>query len=217
MKNLLIVLFAVILTGTGSAHAALVSVDLYAAGDGLATLDTNTGLQWMDLPPTHMRSFDSIVNDSALAAAGWRLATLNEISGFLGTYVGPMGPSGIGLAPGMIPAYWAGGVLVDSFIGSIADFGGGSFHRSILLYAETFSSAPPSTGNLIIFDVEIANPSYGAIWSWQPYTNYFPWTGANGQGAFLVRNVSPIPEPAAIWLLGSGLMGLIGVARRKRK
>ena len=27
--------------------------------------------------------------------------------------------------------------------------------------------------------------------------------------------VAPVPVPAAVWLFGSGLMGLIGVARRK--
>ena len=28
--------------------------------------------------------------------------------------------------------------------------------------------------------------------------------------------VSPVPLPAAIWLFGSGLIGLIGIARRKK-
>jgi hypothetical protein len=29
-------------------------------------------------------------------------------------------------------------------------------------------------------------------------------------------NVSPVPVPAAVWLFGSGLLGLIGIARRKK-
>ncbi len=29
-------------------------------------------------------------------------------------------------------------------------------------------------------------------------------------------DVSTVPVPAAVWLFGSGLLGLIGVARRKR-
>jgi hypothetical protein len=28
--------------------------------------------------------------------------------------------------------------------------------------------------------------------------------------------VSPVPIPAAVWLFGSGLLGLIGIARRKK-
>ena len=31
----------------------------------------------------------------------------------------------------------------------------------------------------------------------------------------LVRDVSTVPVPAAVWLFGSGLIGLVGVARRK--
>ncbi|MDA8364873.1 MAG: VPLPA-CTERM sorting domain-containing protein [Gammaproteobacteria bacterium] len=31
-----------------------------------------------------------------------------------------------------------------------------------------------------------------------------------------ITGVQPVPVPAAVWLLGSGLLGLVGVARRKR-
>lgn len=36
-------------------------------------------------------------------------------------------------------------------------------------------------------------------------------TGADGAGG-----VTPVPIPAAVWLFGSGLLGLIGIARRKK-
>ncbi len=40
------------------------------------------------------------------------------------------------------------------------------------------------------------------------------WTG---QGAIShVSILAPIPVPAAVWLFGSGLLGLVGIARRKR-
>ena len=35
------------------------------------------------------------------------------------------------------------------------------------------------------------------------------------QGLFLAQPTTPVPAPAAMWLLGSGLLGLMGVARRK--
>jgi hypothetical protein len=38
---------------------------------------------------------------------------------------------------------------------------------------------------------------------------------SQGQGAFLAGG-TPVPLPAAIWLFGSGLMGIVVVARRKR-
>jgi len=34
--------------------------------------------------------------------------------------------------------------------------------------------------------------------------------------SYLVREVSAVPVPAAVWLFGSGLIGLVGVVRRKK-
>jgi len=48
-----------------------------------------------------------------------------------------------------------------------------------------------------------------------------PFVGLNvnfdiGSGHSLtLTNISSVPVPAAVWLFGSGLLGLIGVARRK--
>jgi hypothetical protein len=46
-----------------------------------------------------------------------------------------------------------------------------------------------------------------------------PLTGIIGSGdfTFAAAAASPVPIPAAVWLFGSGLLGLIGVARRRRQ
>ena len=52
----------------------------------------------------------------------------------------------------------------------------------------------------------------GAAWTafdGTPYTEKFNIT-LNGTAATV------IPVPAAVWLFGSGLLGLVGVARRKK-
>ena len=51
------------------------------------------------------------------------------------------------------------------------------------------------------------------------YTATFQNTGFSGTQYFLrltgIVSAAPVPVPAAVWLFGSGLLGLIGVARRK--
>lgn len=48
----------------------------------------------------------------------------------------------------------------------------------------------------------------------QPYELIFGNT--NGVTAELIVSTSPVPIPAAVWLFGSGLIGLLGFSRRKK-
>lgn len=44
------------------------------------------------------------------------------------------------------------------------------------------------------------------------------WNYSNSQynvGSYLVREVSPVPEPPILYLLGTGLLGLVSMARKK--
>ena len=63
-----------------------------------------------------------------------------------------------------------------------------------------------------IFDGTDANSTSG---NW-----LVAWTNTNGVPHDLshlsIYAPTPIPVPAAVWLFGSGLLGLVGVARRKR-
>jgi hypothetical protein len=56
----------------------------------------------------------------------------------------------------------------------------------------------------------------------QLQNNLLASTGAQGEVAFIQKKlggvgitVNPVPVPAAVWLFGSGLIGLVGLARRK--
>lgn len=41
-------------------------------------------------------------------------------------------------------------------------------------------------------------------------------TGTESANIFIPESISSVPVPAAVWLFGSGLIGLVGLARRKK-
>jgi len=65
----------------------------------------------------------------------------------------------------------------------------------------SFSSLPFSSGALSFY---IEDPDFNAA------------TGVWNANTLSMTPATPVPVPAAVWLLGSGVMGLAGVARRRR-
>lgn len=66
--------------------------------------------------------------------------------------------------------------------------------------------------NLPISDQSVINGAFGAL----PVINYDPATNLQPSNLVMVTNAATVPSPAAVWLFGSGFLGLIGVAQRKR-
>ena len=65
------------------ANAELVSADWKNVGDGLSTVDTLTGIEWMDLSETSNMSFNEVEALFSSEFNGWRLPTQNEVSQLL--------------------------------------------------------------------------------------------------------------------------------------
>jgi hypothetical protein len=82
--KLKLTLIALLISAT-SAHAELVAIDWEVAGDGLATLDTDTGLEWLDLTQTYEMSINQAESLTAEGSAfeGWRLPTRVEVTQLL--------------------------------------------------------------------------------------------------------------------------------------
>ena len=77
------------------------------------------------------------------------------------------------------------------------------------------------TSNTDSWDLSLVTvPRYDMYsnWSWSRAYVDADFLNGGSQVADLsnVRAFSVVPVPAAVWLFGSGLLGLVGVARRKR-
>ena len=59
------------------------------------------------------------------------------------------------------------------------------------------------------YDAWVFNMTNGAQFNGNKVNSYYAWAVQSG-------DVSAVPVPAAAWLFGSGLLGLVGVARRKK-
>lgn len=71
--------FCVAVMATSSANAALVSIDLApSSGDNLVTRDTDSGLDWLDVPLTTNQTFDQ-VRTGTYYQQGFRHATTDEL------------------------------------------------------------------------------------------------------------------------------------------
>jgi hypothetical protein len=88
-------------------------------------------------------------------------------------------------------------VLSGLLIDNITLTRGGS-----VIYQEGFEAAPDG---LVIGDAYIVDAEFGS-------------TPPGGLNQLLISNYAPdpVPVPAAVWLFGSGLLALVGIARRKK-
>lgn len=191
---------------------------------GASNLDTNTGLYWLnfsDLVAGDLTLGYSMDNNVKwFGPQGWRLPTYTEVYGLFDTFFEPDfvadgdGKMIIDEDDGqslLIQSRnsWMMGFGTDAapVVGSINE--DDAILRSVGLYID-------ENGDIQMMGIDFDVPNltttiYGPGYN----TTGFDYNTAYPDlGVFMVYD-TVVPIPAAVWLFGSGLIGLVAVARRK--
>jgi len=202
------------LLGAVCACLTVISVNANAAiiDNTTYTTDTASGLDWLDLTETVGRTYDDISSKfgSGQEFDGWRYATLLEVTSFWNafggndSYYNTVSTQNNGLTDTVSPLWGYTNCDVAT-----CDSG---LRYSWAITANTLTVSG-THGSVFLSDYAVDTDevklTFGAINDTASSINI---------GHALVRGeaLSAVPVPAAAWLFGSGLLGLIGVARRKK-
>lgn len=201
MRFFKLISVAAALVLSAGANAELISYNGYTLNTD-TNIVTGGGLEWLQWTETEGMS----VNDALSTHNGWRIATSTDVTNLINSFnfgltstYDPMEPafSEITNSSALVNFMELFGARPDQFfeLSTAVLFGGsidGSFSSIILGYNDELGD-----NALVAFPDSHNADSSGGL-----------------RGLALVK-VSAVPVPAAVWLFGSGLLGLIGVARRK--
>jgi hypothetical protein len=184
--------------------AALIANDLATPGDGLITLDSQTGLQWLDLELTIGLSHNDVTGGlgNSWYADGWRHANASEVCELF--------DSQIGLPTDTCPTPESFDVdesVVEAFFELMTPAAPDDWPILSGAYGEFDLAVGPGVGQATMG----INPIYGG-YAGVERDHFGLSADARSQriGNWLVR---PIPEPNTALLLSLGLTGL--AARRR--
>ena len=230
MKYWKLASIAIVLVFSSHLNASVLSIDWQTADDNLITRDTSSGLEWLDLTVTRSLSFDTVSSRIATVGDelyGWRYASSSQLDTLLwnwGLIISSDHPipyrDGISYgAPDLNQS------LTDDVINTLGDTRNLDLIENRIFYedVEAYSAYGFLGEQLRPGEIWIANINDQDYRGYSGYdrvalhANTLPSFGGAGYvGSFLIRDTTVVPIPAAVWLFGSGLISLVGFARRKK-
>lgn len=206
MKNSVAIALAALMYSQATA-AAVIDQDWQTPGDENLLLDTATNMRWLDLSVTADMSHNTVVvnlNAGGLFE-GWRLATQGEVLE-LWSHAGITNNERVW----QMSQFTEVNDLVTR-LGPTVMFEQGLFN--IATHTIGMVEGGLTLSSTERWAMELAYAPDGL--STRTSASYYTWDVAVGDPHYSTYLVQTVPTPAAVWLLGSGLLGLVGIARRK--
>jgi hypothetical protein len=211
------------LLASAQVGATLIEQDLLLVDDGLITLDSSTGLEWLDVTQTVGMSYTSVLGSQYVSQMSFRYATLQELTalfdnaGGSGDYLIPRSTINSENYNGVpvVENYSAAMSLLNFMgctsyiVGQACDLDGQDWH--IGMYGNQVNSGIQTAA---IVDAYNNSPPYGNAGAiWVDFSEFVPSRTTTDFGSYLVRT-SSVPEPSVISIL---LIGILGMAFARRK
>lgn len=216
-----------------SANAAIINFAGYTH-DTDTNIVTGNGLEWLQWDVTVGESINSIQSQlGTLEGGGWRVASNVEMAQLFNAFdFGLTFDSDENTSQSFLTGFSSGENELEHdklFINMFGDtYAAGGFthcyagdcfeHASAWYGADRDNDAQYNYARVQDDSIDYPPYSYESPGIVTMYEDIYASTEIHSSmGVALVRTVTPVPVPPAVWLFGSGLLGLIGVARKKTR
>jgi hypothetical protein len=236
-----ITLAATVFVFSTDVNSALITDTVTVDGWEWAQPDLFSELSWQDIADVCGTAY--LCENQELNGydmTGWQWAYAEQVDALINIYLQSAGLSGDDLMSGFDfyidaepPGTSASDSTFDDFFALSSEVPYASQHG----FRQTVPSNGYITGGITRseYGFDLAAGAYvsstffsGNTPSGEPAFDEQAWRGeastdqrvdknTSGTGAWLVRTPSEVPEPSTIWLLGSGLIGLIGFGKRRSR
>ena len=227
MKTLIITMLMVlsfnVCATTTYSQTTLPRLDTTFLDVGISHWDTTTGLEWLDFgglvgdPITFGHSVNSAEAAYGVGNGGWRLANYTEVHNLFNMFFPFFVDDGDG---SMALDEVHDSESVEARNSWLLSFGSDGVSTIELDAATLISSRGfyvDALGAVQRMGLTIGGPIFGSTLYGPDYSEFATTLDMSGSnyGVFMVRDYTVVPIPAAAWLFGSGLLGLVVIARRK--